>query len=110
MASKLLTGDEVLVIRGRDKGVSGRIRRNVHHNGKVIVDGVNIVRRHVPRQTNVAQGGIIESEAPLDKSNVMLICPSCSEPVRVGFRIDEDGVKERYCRVCDETIPRPEVD
>ncbi|MEZ4520915.1 MAG: 50S ribosomal protein L24 [Thermomicrobiales bacterium] len=110
MASKLLTGDEVIVIRGRDKGVTGRIRRNMISEGKVVVDGVNIVRRHVPRQQNIRQGGIIESEAPLDRSNVMLICPSCNEPVRVGFRVNEDGSKERYCRVCDATIPRPEVD
>lgn len=110
MASKLLTGDEVLVIRGRDRGVTGRIRRNVLAEGKIVVDGVNVVRRHLPRQRNVAQGGIIEREAPLDKSKVMLICPSCSEPVRVGFRTNEDGVKERYCRACDSTIPRPEVD
>ena len=110
MASKLLTGDEVLVIRGRDRGAQGRIRRNLLSEGKVIVDGVNVVRRHVPRQQGVAQGGIIESEAPFDRSNVMLICPACSEPVRVGFRIDDDGNKKRYCRKCDETIPRPEVD
>ena len=110
MASKLLIGGEVLVIRGRDKGVTGRIRRNFRQNGKIIVDGVNIVRRHVPRQTNVAQGGIIESEAPFDKSNVMLVCPSCQEPVRVGFRTTEEGTKERYCRVCDATIPRPDVE
>lgn len=110
MASKLLTGDQVLVIRGRDKGAIGRIRRNLQRDGKVVVEGVNIVRRHLPRQQNVAQGGIIESEAPFDRSNVMLICPSCNEPVRVGFRTTDDGAKERYCRICDEAIPRPEVD
>ncbi len=110
MASKLLTGDQVLVIRGRDKGVIGRIRRNIHKDGKVIVDGANVVRRHVPRQQGVAQGGIIESEAPFDRSNVMLICPSCDQPVRVGFRMNDSGVKERYCRICDAAIPRPDVD
>ncbi len=110
MASKLLTGDHVLVIRGRDKGATGRIRRNLHSNGKIVVDGVNIVRRHIPRQQGVAQGGIIESEAAFDRSNVMLICPACSEPVRVGFRTNDEGKKERYCRICDAAIPRPEVD
>lgn len=110
MALKLLTGDEVLIIRGRDKGAIGRIRRNLAKDGKIVVEGVNIVRRHVPRQANIRQGGIIESEAPFDRSNVMLICPSCREPVRVGFRINDDGSKERYCRICDASIPRPEVE
>jgi len=109
MASKLLTGDQVMVIRGRDKGVMGRVRRNLRSEGKVVVEGVNVVRRHLPRQQNIAQGGIVESEAPFDRSNVMLICPSCSEPVRVGFRTTDDGTKERYCRICDAAIPRPDA-
>jgi len=109
MASKLLTGDEVVVIRGRDRGARGRIRQNMLKEGKVVVDGVNIVRRHLPRQANIRQGGIVEREAPLDRSKVMLICPSCDQPTRVGFRFDENGNKVRYCRKCDAEIPRPEV-
>ncbi|HLT18363.1 MAG TPA: 50S ribosomal protein L24 [Thermomicrobiales bacterium] len=109
MASKLLTGDEVLVIRGRDRGARGRIRQNMPREGKVVVDGVNIVRRHLPRQSNVRQGGIVEREAPLDRSKVMLICPSCDQPTRVGFRFLDDGSKVRYCHKCDAVIPRPEV-
>jgi large subunit ribosomal protein L24 len=109
MASKLLTGDEVLVIRGRDRGARGRIRQNMIREGKVVVDGVNVVRRHMPRQTNIRQGGIVEREAPLDRSKVMLICPACDQPTRVGFRIDEDGDKVRFCHKCDVEIPRPEV-
>ena len=109
MASKLLAGDEVLVIRGKDRGARGRIRQNMIHEGKVVVDGVNIVRRHLPRQQNVAQGGIIEREAPLDKSKVMLVCPTCNEPTRVGFRVEDNGRKVRYCHKCDAEIPRPEV-
>jgi large subunit ribosomal protein L24 len=110
MASKILTGDQVLVIRGKDRGARGRVRQNLRREGKVIVEGVNIVRRHVPRQTNVRQGGIIESEAAFDRSNVMVICPACDEPVRVGFRTNDDGTKNRFCRKCDAVIPRPEVD
>ncbi len=110
MATKLLTGDEVLVIRGRDRGARGRIRRNMITEGMVIVDGINIVRRHLPRQQNVQQGGIIEREAPLDRSKVMLVCPTCDQPTRVNFRIDEDGTKTRICRKCDADIPRPEAD
>lgn len=109
MASKILTGDEVEVIRGKDRGARGRVRQHLTSEGKVIVDGVNIVRKHMPRQQNIRQGGIIETEAPLDKSKVMVICPSCDLPVRVGFRINERGEKERWCRHCDAVIPRPEV-
>jgi large subunit ribosomal protein L24 len=109
MASKLLTGDEVLVIRGKDRGARGRIRQNIIREGKIVVDGVNIVRRHLPRQANIRQGGIVEREAPMDRSKVMLVCPACDEPTRVGFQIDKDGNKTRYCRKCDAAIPRPEV-
>lgn len=109
MASKILVGDEVEVIRGKDRGLRGRVRQHDAGDGVVIVDGVNIVRKHVPRQANIRQGGIIETEAPLNKSKVMVICPSCDLPVRVGFRINDEGEKERYCHQCDAVIPRPEV-
>lgn len=109
MASKILTGDEVLIIHGKNNGMRGRVRQNLIREQKVIVEGANIVRKHVPRQANIQQGGIIEVEAPLWKSKVMVVCPSCDEPTRVGFRIEDDGKKVRYCKNCDATIPRPEV-
>ncbi len=105
MANKILTGDEVIVIRGRNKGEIGRVRQNLIREDKVVVEGVNIVRKHLPRDETRRRGGIIEVEAPLYKSKVMVICPSCSSPTRIGFRFDDDGNKYRFCKVCEEEIP-----
>lgn len=110
MASKILTGDEVLIVHGKNRGLRGTVRRNMIREHKVIIEGANIVRKHVPRQANVRQGGIVEIEAPMHKSKVMVVCPSCDLPTRVGFRVDDDGNLVRYCKQCDADIPRPEVD
>jgi large subunit ribosomal protein L24 len=107
MAMKIVKGDEVLIIHGKDKGARGRVRQNMPREDKVVVEGANIVRKHQRRQGTARQTGIIEVEAPLKRSKVMLICPSCDEPTRVGFRIDDNGNKSRYCKKCDSDIGRP---
>jgi large subunit ribosomal protein L24 len=107
MAAKIVTGDEVLVIHGRSKGARGKVRRNLIKEDKLIVEGVNLIRKHVPRDPRRRQSGIIELEAPLHRSKVMLICPSCGAPTRVGFRLIDDGEKVRICKQCDAEIPRP---
>lgn len=107
MAMKILKGDEVLVIHGKNKGARGRVRVNLPREEQVIVEGLNIVRKHQRQQGTARQTGIIEVEAPLNKSKVKLICPSCDEPTRVGFRQDNDGKKTRYCKKCDANIARP---
>ena len=107
MAMKIVKGDEVLIIHGKDKGARGRVRQNMPREGKVVVEGANIGRKHQRRQGPARQTGIIEVEAPLNRSKVMLICPSCDEPTRVGFRIEENGNKTRYCKKCDSDIGRP---
>lgn len=105
MASKILSGDEVIVLRGKNKGARGRVRQNMPREEKVVVEGINIVRKHLKRG-RARQAGIVEVEAPMHMSKVMLICPSCDEAVRVGFRIDKDGNKERFCKKCDASIAR----
>lgn len=107
MAMKILKGDEVLVIHGKNKGARGRVRQNLPREDQVIVEGLNIVRKHQRRQGVARQTGIIEVEAPLNKNKVKLICPSCDEATRVGFRMDSDGKKTRYCKKCDANIARP---
>lgn len=110
MASKILAGDEVLIIHGKNRGLRGTVRRNLIQDHKVIVEGANIVRKHVPRRMNVRQGGIIEVEAPLHKSKVMVVCPTCEQPTRVGFRFNDNDEKVRFCKKCDAVIPQREVE
>lgn len=105
MANKILSGDEVIVLRGKNKGARGRVRQNHPREEKVVIEGVNIVRKHLKRG-RARQAGIVEVEAPLHASKVMLICPSCDEATRVGFRVDQHGNKERFCKKCDATITR----
>jgi large subunit ribosomal protein L24 len=109
MAEKIVTGDEILVIAGKDKGARARVRQNMPREDKVIVEGVNIVKRHQKAVAGVQQAGIIEKEAPLHVSNVMLWCSSCNQPTRAGFRFDENGKKVRYCKKCDAAIAKPDM-
>jgi large subunit ribosomal protein L24 len=103
---KIRTGDQVLVTNGRNKGQRGTVRQNLMDRDRVVVEGINIVKKHIKRG-RARQAGIVEVEAPLHVSNVMLVCPSCGEPSRVGVRADSNGKNERYCKKCDAGIPRP---
>lgn len=105
---KIRTGDEVLVTSGRNKGQQGTVRVNLIDEDRVVIEGVNIVKKHI-KQGRARQAGIVEVEAPLHVSNVKLICPNCNQPTRVGVRSGADGKNERYCKKCDVTVPRPEA-
>jgi len=102
--AKIRTGDMVQVIAGKNRGMTGKVRRVIPRESRVIVEGVNIVKRHVRARPGVRQAGIIEMEAPIHISNVMLVCSRCNRPTRVGFRILEDGTKVRVCKHCGEEI------
>jgi large subunit ribosomal protein L24 len=101
-------GDTVEVIAGKDKGQRGEVVRVLVKKDRVIVNGVNIMKRH--RKARPAPGGqqipaqIIEFEAPMHLSNVMVVCGSCEERTRVGYRKGDDSVKSRYCKKCDSDI------
>jgi large subunit ribosomal protein L24 len=105
---KIRTGDEVIITNGRNKGQTGVVRMNLIERDRVVVEGVNIVKKHIKRG-RARQAGIVEVEAPLHVSNVMLVCPSCKQPSRTGVRQNDDGKNERFCKKCDQTIPRPEA-
>jgi large subunit ribosomal protein L24 len=109
MAEKIVTGDEVIVLRGKNRGERGRVRQNMPREDKLVVEGINIVRKHIARgrARQARQVGIVEVEAPMHASKVMLICPVCNEPTRVGFRFNDDGRKVRYCKTCNAVIPHP---
>ena len=103
---RIKTGDQVLVIAGTDKGAVGRVLRVHPKENKVVVERVNITKKHQRAQQagrRQIQPGIVEYEGKIDLSNVMLVCPSCGEASRVGFRMTEDG-KVRFCKKCDEDL------
>ncbi len=98
-------GDTVVVLSGKDKGKEGKILAAQPKNGKVIVEGVNVVKRHSkPSQAN-PQGGIISKPAAIASSKVMLVCPNCKKPTRIAHKI-EDGKSKRVCNKCGEVIDK----
>ena len=96
--------DTVLVMKGKDRGRSGAVRKVIPGEGKVIVTGINVVKRHMRPRGPQKPGGIIEREAPIAWANVALLCQACNKPTRVGFRMLSDGRKVRYCRKCDANL------
>src|SRR5690606_31669446 len=102
---KIKKGDRVIVITGRDKGKTGEVLRVIRDENRVLVQGVNLVKRH-ERQSPRSAGGIIEKEAPIHISNVAHIDPASNKPTRVGYRFLEDGRKVRFARRSGETIDR----
>ena len=101
---KIQKNDNVLIIAGKDRGKKGKVRKAMPDRDKVIVEGFNMIKRHSKTKGKTRQAGIIELEAPIHSSNVMIICNKCNKPARVGYRALEDGKKARYCRSCSEII------
>ena len=101
---KIRKNDTVLVITGKDKGKKGKVRFAYPKDERVLVEGVNLIKRHTRARGQVRQAGIIERETPIHVSNVMLLCSKCNHPTRVGFTFLEDGRKVRVCRSCHEVI------
>ncbi len=97
-------GDKVLVITGNDKGKSGKVLKVFRDKNKVVVEGVRLIKRHTrPSQKN-QQGGIVEKEAPIDASNLSVICPDCGKASGMSRVRDEDGHLRRRCKACGEII------
>ena len=103
----VVRGDQVMVVRGDDKGKRGEVIRVYPKKGRVTVKGINIVKKHRKARSAEEQSGIIEMEAPIHVSNVMLIDPKSGEPTRTKMRIDEDGTKERISVKSGDAIPKP---
>ena len=101
---KIRKNDNVMVISGKDKGKKGKVRFTYHDKAKVVVEGANFIKKHTRATGAVRQAGIIEQEAPIRVSNVMLVCNKCNRPVRIGSRFLDDGRKVRVCRSCREII------
>ncbi|NPA79912.1 MAG: 50S ribosomal protein L24 [Thermotogae bacterium] len=104
MAFRIKRGDTVMVISGKWKGHQGKVLRMFPRKGKAVVDGVNLVKKHRGRRHGLEEGTVEEVPAPIYLSKLMLVCPKCGQPTRVGFRFTEDGRKVRYCKKCGEVI------
>ena len=98
--------DTVMVIAGKDRGKSGKVNRVIREKDRVVVAGINIATKHVKNRPGIRQAGIIHVEAPLHISNVMLLCPHCAKPTRVGHRFQEGGTKVRICKHCNGVIDK----
>lgn len=97
-------GDDVKVIAGKYKGVEGEVLKALPREERVVVEGVNIIKKHVKPTQDNQQGGIVDLEAPIHVSNVMLVCEHCNQATRTGKKILDDGRRVRYCKKCNETI------
>lgn len=101
---KIRKNDTVLVITGKDKGKKGKVRFAYPKDERVLVEGVNFIKKHSKARGQARQAGIIDLEAPVHISNLMLLCDKCNHPTRVNFRFLEDGKKVRVCCSCREVI------
>lgn len=100
---KIRKEDKVMVIAGKDKGKIGKVLKILRKKDKVLVEKVNMVKRHTKPNPYVNQpGGIVEKEAPINVSNVAVVCDACTKPTRIGYKKTEDGKKVRYCKKCGE--------
>ena len=98
---KLKTGDTVMVIAGKDIGTQAKIAKVFPSENRIIVEGVATAKRHQRPTGQTMQGGVIDKDMPINASNVMIMCPSCGLPTKIGFRFDDDGNKYRVCRRCE---------
>ena len=107
MASRIKKGDTVEVVSGNDQGLRGAVQRVLPREDRIVVSGVNAVKKH-QRPMRAGRGqvqpGVIEFEAPVHLSNVMLVCPRCDQRTRVGFAQRDDGHKVRVCKKCGEAV------
>ena len=98
---KVVKNDTIIVINGNYKGKTGKVLKVFPDTNRIVIEGVNLIKKHTRPTQQLPQGGIIEKEAPIHISNVKVICPKCNRPTRVGVRILEDKTKVRYCKHAD---------
>ena len=96
--------DTVIVITGKDTGKTGKVLKAMPKEGKVIVEGINIVKKHAKPRKAGDPSGIIETESAIYACKVQVVCPKCNKPTRVGTKLYEDGTKDRVCKKCGETF------
>ncbi len=100
---KLKKGDKVKIIAGKDKGRDGVIDKVYSKVNKVIINGVNVYKKHIKKNEQMPQGGVVDLPRPMDTAKIMLICPKCGKQTRVGYK-EESGKKIRFCKSCESKI------
>lgn len=106
MGLKIRKDDQIMVIAGREKGKTGKVMKVDPEKSKVYVEKLNMVKRHQKPSQKYKHGGIIEKEAPMAISNLMLLCEKCKGPVRVGKKLLDDGKRVRFCKKCGEVLDK----
>ena len=107
LATPIRKNDNVVVTTGKDRGKRGRVMRIVAEKNRVIVEGVNLIKRHTkPNPQRNVKGGVVEREAGVHASNVQLVCPECGKPTRIGRKVLGDGRKVRVCRKCEGVVDK----
>lgn len=101
---RIKKNDIVMVTSGKDKGKTGKVLHVYTQKSRVLVEGINRVKKHMRRTQENQQGGIVEVERPISFSNVMYYCKNCNRPIRVGFSVAKDMVKARICKRCKQTL------
>ena len=97
--------DKVMVIAGKDEGKIGKVLKILRKSDRLLVEKVNVAKRNVkPNPYKREPGGIVDKEMPIHVSNVMVVCPHCAKPTRIGFKVADDGKKVRFCKKCEKTI------
>ncbi len=101
---KILKDDTVFVISGKDKGKTGKVLKVFPKKGRVLVENINLIYRHMRPTQQYQQGGVIKKEGPIEITNLQVVCNKCTKPTRIGFTILEDGRKVRKCKKCGEVM------
>ena len=101
---KIKTGDNVIVLSGKDKGKTGKVLRADVKNAKVVVEGVNVATKHQAPRRQGEEGGIVKIETPIYASKVQVVCPKCGKATRVGLKFGADGKKSRVCKKCGANL------
>lgn len=101
---RIRAGDTVKIMSGKDKNKTGLVKKVLPKDGKLIVENSNIVKKHQKPTSAYPQGGIVEKSLPIDASNVVLVCSNCQKSTRIGYKISENGEKQRVCKACGKVI------
>jgi large subunit ribosomal protein L24 len=102
--TRIRKNDMVMVVKGRDRGKTGKVLRVAPEDGRVLIERLNVVKRHSKARGAASPGGIVEKEAPISAANVMFFCERCNAPVRLGIRFGAEGERSRVCRRCGEAV------